>query len=127
MVCGQPGLGAKDKRETGAQQSWEVRDAHEAAEEITPRAGEKRGKAEAEAQQEKRSAGAQGGCWEMTFSQGRSPGRRCSKTPEPGGRQLEKISGEAGRIGQQSRTGSSGKGNWLGEGNRKRRDGTSPV
>lgn len=93
-----------------------------------PRGQEKSGgKAEAEAQQEKRSAGAQGGCWEMTFSQGRSPGRRCSKTPEPGGRQLEKISGEAGRIGQQSRTGSSGKGNWLGEGNRKRRDGTSPV
>lgn len=40
---------------------------------------------------------------------------------------LRRKWGGAGRIGQQARTGSSGKGNWLGEGNRKRWDGTSPV
>ena len=55
------------------------------------------------------------------------PGEKMFQDPSARGRQFEKKSGGAGRIGQQARTGSSGKGNRLGEGNRKRRDGTSPV
>lgn len=52
MVCGQPGLGAKDKRETGAQHRAGKLEVHKRQQKKLPQGQERKGEAEAEAQQE---------------------------------------------------------------------------
>lgn len=130
MVCGKPGLRVKDKRETEAQHKAGELEVYMRQQQQSPRGQERRGKVEA------RSPARAEEC--------RSPGRLLGDGLQPREEPWEKMfqdpsawglgslrrnrgRGGAGRTGQQARTESRGKGNWLGEGNRKRQDGTSPV
>ena len=128
VVCGKPGLRVKDERETEAQHKAGELEVYMRQQQQSPRGQERRGKAE---------TGSPARAEEC-----RSPGRLLGDGLQPREEPWEKMFqdpsawelgslrrnwGGAGRTGQQARTESSGKGNWLGEGNRKRQDGTSPV
>lgn len=94
MVCGQPGLGAKDKRETGAQHRAGKLEVHKRQQKKLPQGQERKGEAEAEAQQEGRSAGAQGAAGRRPSANRGAWGEDVPRPQCPGAGSLRRNQGE---------------------------------